>query len=624
MWPASQIDGAEGLSPAPATPHVVVIDDNVAFRAMFQGLNEISNYPRFRFTSSPTEALAWVGQGLADVVITDIHMPEMDGVELTRRIIAIDPLLPVIALTGMARDLDVERACLEAGARYFLGKPVRQQQLISAVMAVHRHACYVRSQRDSLHLEREAKQALAHSEQRFRDVAGCIADWIWETDAALRFSYVSEGVQKVLGYAPDEVLGQPLTQFVVSRKDNGTNDVLSRYIDLRLPLKDILIWSVRRDGKPVCTLRSGVPLLDGDGGFLGYRGVDRDVTEKIRQDESLRSLVREREMFFQASEHSTHAVVITDPEARILYVNRAFSELYGYDRNEVIGQTPRILNPGKEVYRDLGYSETDYEALFRGMWAAIANPEIGHWEGELPNQDREGRIIWVHLIISGIRNVKGELFAYMGMPINITERRELERRVRVECYRALAELAEKRDNETGEHLKRMSAYVRLFGELLHHPAKQIDDMEIFAPLHDIGKVGISDSILLAPRRLTDEEFTVMKTHVTIGHDILAGRPTLEVAAQMTRHHHERWDGKGYPDGLSGAGIPECARILSICDVYDALRSVRPYKTAWTHEAAADLILNGAGTQFDPELVGLFRLHQHRFREIYDTHADTVT
>ncbi len=602
-------------------PRVIVIDDNQALRLLFEGLNDLDGYPSFRFTNNPFEGLDWIRAGMADVVITDIDMPQMSGLDVTRTVFKFDPLLPVIALTGMAHDPTVEANCLEAGVRYFLAKPVRHQQLLSAIHAVYRHAAHVRTQRNDLNALRIAQAALKQSEKRFRDVAGCSADWIWETDSEMCYTFLSKGITQVLGYLPEEMAGHSIYENMISRTQDGAIQEHQQKIEDRKQLRDIVVWSIGKDNRAVCTRRNGVPMYDDKGEFCGYRGIDRDITEEIQLEEEARALYREREMFFQASEHAPHAVVITDLDARILYLNKSFEKLYGYTKEEGIGKTPRILNPGIAAYRDLGISEEEYHALFSGVWKAIKDPKVGYWEGEMPNIASDGKVIWVHLIISGIRNAKGEITAYMGMPIDITERHETEMRIRVECYQALAELAEARDNETGEHLKRMSLYVVQFGKLLNLPQKEISDMEIFAPLHDIGKVGISDSILLAPRRLSDEEFVIMKTHTTIGHEILAGRPTMEIAALMVRHHHERWDGRGYPDGLKETEIPLCARILALCDVYDALRSCRPYKKSWTHEKSIEVIREGRGTHFDPELADLMLENQELFCSIFDKYAD---
>ena len=184
----------------------------------------------------------------------------------------------------------------------------------------------------------------------------------------------------------------------------------------------------------------------------------------------------------------------------------------------------------------------------------------------------------------------------------------------------LAKLAETRDNETGAHFARMResslSLARDLGQNSRY-GDQIDDQFLqdlarSAPLHDIGKVGIPDDILLKPGPLSVSEFEVMKRHTTIGANILDQALTqttaasfLTMAAMIARFHHERWDGEGYPLGLAGHSIPLAARIVAVADVYDALTSERPYKRAWPREQAERFILDHTGTQFDPEIVASF-------------------
>ena len=183
------------------------------------------------------------------------------------------------------------------------------------------------------------------------------------------------------------------------------------------------------------------------------------------------------------------------------------------------------------------------------------------------------------------------------------------------AIRALAHLAETRDPETGNHILRTQEYVRQLAlELRTSPrfASLLNDRHILlltrsAPLHDIGKVGIPDAILLKPGPLTPEEWEIMKTHAQIGAEIIGDDSSdiMRLAALIALTHHEKWDGSGYPQGLAGEAIPLEARIVAIADVFDALTSARPYKAAWSIEAALDYIRSNARAHFDPILVALF-------------------
>lgn len=184
--------------------------------------------------------------------------------------------------------------------------------------------------------------------------------------------------------------------------------------------------------------------------------------------------------------------------------------------------------------------------------------------------------------------------------------RELEA-TRLEVMERLCQAVEFRDDVTGRHTRRVGERAAAIARAAGLPSGDVDLLRRAAPLHDVGKIAIPDSILTKPGRLTEEEFSVMRSHTTIGAKILAGgRSELMVAAEaIARAHHERWDGHGYPDGLAGDAIPMVARIVAIADVYDALTHHRQYRDAWPPERAVEEIRAGAGTHFDPDLVGAF-------------------
>lgn len=187
-----------------------------------------------------------------------------------------------------------------------------------------------------------------------------------------------------------------------------------------------------------------------------------------------------------------------------------------------------------------------------------------------------------------------------------------------EALEVLSRTAEFKDPETGSHIARVSHYSKMLGEAYGLDANEQEILFYAAPLHDIGKVGIEDAVLLKSGKLTDEEFDRMKLHSTIGSNILKNstNPYLIAGAIVAESHHEKYNGKGYPSGLASDEIHVYARIVAIADVFDALTSIRPYKRAWSFEEAIELIVKEKGEHFDPHLVDLFIQNIDRVRDIY--------
>jgi putative two-component system response regulator len=184
-----------------------------------------------------------------------------------------------------------------------------------------------------------------------------------------------------------------------------------------------------------------------------------------------------------------------------------------------------------------------------------------------------------------------------------------------------------KDEDTGNHVRRISYYCRDLARLLGQDETFVDEIFFAGPMHDIGKIGIPDRILLKPGGFEAGEWEIMKTHTTIGAKILGNSrsPYLKMGAEIALNHHECWNGGGYPSGKHGESIPLAARIMNICDVYDALRSVRTYKPALDHQPAVDIILCGDGrtepAHFDPVILSAFRQNTELFRDIFDTYAE---
>ncbi len=193
------------------------------------------------------------------------------------------------------------------------------------------------------------------------------------------------------------------------------------------------------------------------------------------------------------------------------------------------------------------------------------------------------------------------------MESNLIEKLQIIEQTQVEVIIRLGKAAEFRDDETGKHIERIADYVNLITEKLGMNREQRIMMQYAAPMHDVGKIGIPDGVLMKTGKLTVHEFKIIKLHTVIGNKILSGTtlPLLELAKEIAISHHERWDGDGYPMGLKGSDIPISGRIVAITDVFDALTSKRVYKEAWPIEQALEYLRDMRGKQFDPDIVDAF-------------------
>lgn len=224
-------------------------------------------------------------------------------------------------------------------------------------------------------------------------------------------------------------------------------------------------------------------------------------------------------------------------------------------------------------------------------------------------------------------NVDAELLILIGNYASVTLENSLLyekiKKTQLKLINKIATAAEFKDEDTSKHTKRVGLYSYLLAKKANLSAKECELIKITAPMHDAGKIGIADSILLKPGKLSDEEFKIMKGHCQIGYDILFDEDdeSLKKSAIIAKEHHEKYDGSGYPLGLKGDEISVEGRIVAIADVFDALTSVRPYKGAWSFEDALNLIKKSSGSHFDPCFAKLFLENIEEVAQIYNEYKD---
>lgn len=332
-----------------------------------------------------------------------------------------------------------------------------------------------------------------------------------------------------------------------------------------------------------------------------------------------------------------------DGSKAITFINKAFTDIFGYTHEDIPTldewSSKAYPNPAyrQEVFSWWDSAVSDY--LDKGIMIPERDFSVNTKSGETLIVSITAKIAEKDLIVSLLDVTKVRqahaLLQKQSLEAADSAIKKAEK-TEAKMLNSLNALAMARDNETGKHILRTQHYVKCIALRLRamgHYADELHDRNInllflAAPLHDVGKVGIPDSILHKPGSLTLQERLVMKAHTTIGEVILSSSETdfaeddvLKVAVQIAGGHHEKWDGTGYPRGLTGDAIPLSARIMALADVYDALVSARVYKAEWTHEQAVTEIMAGKGTHFDPLIVDAFMIAQSDFQKIADEYRD---
>lgn len=287
-------------------------------------------------------------------------------------------------------------------------------------------------------------------------------------------------------------------------------------------------------------------------------------------------------------------------------------ELTGFDVMDAFVKIAKPLPPPVVILTALTDRETKLRALKGGAKDFLTKP-FDHEEVLC----RVSNLIDLHLSQKELLVLNEEL------ELRVIRRTKDLEAAKVEVVNRLAIAADYRDTETSEHTMRVGAISHLLAQAKGFDEEYCNTMHKAAPMHDIGKIGIPDRILLKPGKLNDEEMEIMKTHTVIGETMLDGSPseTLKMAKVIAITHHERWDGKGYPNGLNGTDIPIEGRIVILADIFDALTSVRPYKESWSIEATTAYIKENSGQIFDPELVELFLENINAMIKVKETFQD---
>lgn len=484
-----------------------------------------------------------------------------------------------------------------------------------------------------------AQNTKGHEAYRFsyEQLFNNVGDPMFTGDLNGRITSANPAFYNVFGYDEmEEELLPNLNEMYVYRDELDDK--------IRLLIENGAIYNVEthlyaKDGRIRRVLDTSWVIRNSRGKIKGYASQFKDVTYLRNIENRLHISERNFTLLFDTILSS---IILLDENGTILNLNSSAEKVYKYSWEEMVGQHYDSL---------LRISENDL--LFAQLSPLIEENEGKYIESEVMRRRKDDEIIYTYAAYTAIRDGQNRVIAYSLVEKDLTERIHLEKKLR-DSFEALketqsaaifgfAKLTEYRDKDTGRHLERMREFTRLLAVALRgYPQykdyitdEYLEDLTLSSVLHDVGKVGIEDKVLLKPARLSQDEFDNIKQHVILGGEALdvvdkklKRKSFLTMGKEIARHHHERWDGTGYPEGLKGEEIPLSARIVAIADVYDALVSKRPYKDAYSHEKAVEIIKDGRGSQFDPTIVDVFLEKHHLFENVrkfidFENHPDSI-
>jgi PAS domain S-box-containing protein len=437
-------------------------------------------------------------------------------------------------------------------------------------------------------------------------------------------TFVNEQFCKLSGYSENELVGQ--SHNIIKHKDMESSVFKELWYTIKILKKTWRgkIKNKKKDGSYYWVDALIKPVLDKHGDIIEFIGLRTNITEMENYKEILKDRITDASKSLNENVNYTTqyeeaiseftAVMKTDINNNITFINKEFSKISGYKSNELIGTNCELLRHTNHLL------SKDSKHLNE----ALSNNE--HMYITFTNVAKDGSLYFVDTVAYPITNGDGEVIEHLHLMHDVSELTNIHQEIedtQKEIVYKMGEIGESRSKETGNHVKRVAEYSKSLA-LLH--GLSISDANILftaSPMHDIGKVAISDSILKKPGKLTEEEFTIMKTHTTIGYEILKGssRAVLKAASIVANEHHEKWNGQGYPKGLKKEEIHIYGRITAVADVFDALGSERCYKKAWSDEDIFKYYEKEKGEQFDPKLVDLFLNNKKVFTDIRNKYKD---
>ena len=548
-----------------------------------------------------------------DFIVTDIQMPVLNGIDMIKKIKEKNPKVPIVIITAF-NDTDYLFQAIKLNVSNYLTKPLNLYSLSDVLLSISK----------SINLEKENKE-IYNTLKQYKDIVD-ERSIISKADKNGIITYINEPFEKISGYKKEELIGK--SHNIISDPNNDKEVFRTMWETIS---KDKKSWqgrikNISKDGSQYYVDIIVKPILDLDGNILEFISLSNDITDlettkeyfKTQTQKSAFNLTESIRIVnaYKEAINESNIILRIDLNKNIVYANDAFFKISGYAKEDLIGKPYSSL-------KHYNLSEEEQEEKINQIFCKNI------WKGKISNFKKNGEVFHCNVTMYPLKDKDGEVIEFMGIRHDITEIEnlyaELEDTQKEIIYK-LGEIGETRSQETGNHVKRVAEYSRIFAEKINLPKEEIKKLFMASPMHDIGKVGIPDAILNKPGKLDVNEWKIMQTHAQIGYDILKSskREILKSAAIVSYTHHEKWDGSGYPLGLKEEEIHVFGRITAIADVFDALSSERCYKKAWPLEEVLELIKDEKAKHFDPNLVDIllnnlddFLLIRDKYKDIYE-------
>ncbi|MEA1917105.1 MAG: PAS domain S-box protein [Campylobacterota bacterium] len=569
---------------------LLYVEDEKAIRdEMVEILDD--TFKKIYVSSDGLKGLELFKEHSIDVVLTDIRMPNMDGIEMSKEIRKIDSDVPIIVSSAF-NDSNYLIEAIKAGVHNYLVKPINIKDLFKIL---DRLAKNIVSQKELF-----KSNQLLNQYRIIVDETSIVS----KSDLKGNITFVNSAFEKISGYTKDELIGKPHNILRHPDMEASTFEELWKTIRQKKEWRGV-VKNRAKDGTVYIVESTIVPILDENGEIVEYISIRNDITKKEEYRELIESNLRsssnslkEKITFIDEYEKALKSGTLfcrTTLDGKITTTSELFCKLMGYGHNKLMNVDYKTILIDKNVYMNVlkNYS---------------GDGKV--WQGVLLHKSADNKTIYLEASIIPIFNHSYEIVELLHFFVDVTEMEVLNKEIvntQREVISTMGAIGETRSKETGLHVKRVAEYSKFLAIKAGLSEEEAENLKMASPMHDIGKVGIPDSILNKPGKLTDEEFEIMKTHATLGYEMLknSSQPLLKTSAIVANEHHEKYNGRGYPRGLAGEDIHIYGRITAIADVFDALGHDRVYKKAWELDDILELFKKERGHHFDPRLIDIF-------------------